>query len=129
MGHLNFYVPYSGVVVVLDEPVDSPFEGLFEWSEFEVSDEAQQFFVRSRLPELPIGTAGIKRIFSFEPNGLDDRIGDVLDTDFFVFADFTGYRYSCEMGVNGQDIPLRMTGSTSSYSLSCQIKSLARSSE
>jgi len=41
MLYLSFYFPYPGVVVVLDEPVDGLFEGLFEWSEFEVADEAQ----------------------------------------------------------------------------------------
>lgn len=69
------------------------------------------------------------RIFSFEPNSLDDRVSDLLDTDFLVFADFTGSKHSGEVGNDGRDIPLRITGSTSSYSLSCQMKSLARSSE
>jgi len=36
------------------------FHTFFEWFEFEVANEAQQFFVRSRLPELSIGTSGIK---------------------------------------------------------------------
>jgi len=66
---------------------------------------------------------------SFEPDGFNDRVGDFLDADFLVFTNFMGYKYSGEMGVCSQDIPLRMTGSTSSYSLSCQMKSLARSSE
>lgn len=69
------------------------------------------------------------RIFSFEPNGIDNRVGDLLDADLLVFTDFTGYKHSDKVGCDGQDIPLRITGSTSSYSLSCQMKSLARSSE
>jgi hypothetical protein len=69
------------------------------------------------------------RIFPFESNGLDNRVSNLLDTDLLIFADFTGYKHSGEVGGDGQDIPLRITGSTSSYSLSCQMKSLARSSE
>ena len=38
------------------------------------------------------------RIISFEPNSLDDRVSDILDTDFLVFADFMGYEDSVEVG-------------------------------
>jgi hypothetical protein len=33
---------------------------LFEWCELEVTDEIQQLLVRRWLPELPIGTSGVK---------------------------------------------------------------------
>ena len=77
ISHLSFDVSYPGVVIVLEEPVDRLFEGwgnlislwrrnafvfrtFLEWGEFEVADQAQQFLVRSWLPELSIGTSGIK---------------------------------------------------------------------
>lgn len=69
------------------------------------------------------------RIFPLEPDGLDNRVCDNLDADFLVLANLMGYEHGDEMGVSVHDTPLRMTGSTSSYSLSCQMKSLARSSE
>jgi len=47
--HYTFYLGFDfsrpGIVVVLYEPTDSLSEGLFEWSEFEVANEVQQFFV------------------------------------------------------------------------------------
>ena len=69
------------------------------------------------------------RIFSLEPDGLDDRVCDHFDADFFVFANLIGHKHADKMEVGVHDVPLRMTGSTSSYSLNCQMKSLARSSE
>ena len=33
---------------------------LFEWCELEVADEIQKLLVRRWLPELPIGTSGVK---------------------------------------------------------------------
>lgn len=37
------------------------------------------------------------RIISFEPNGLDDCVSNLLDTDFLVFADFTGHKDLVEL--------------------------------
>jgi len=37
---LNFDIPYSGIFVVFEEPVDSLFKGFIERSEFEVADQA-----------------------------------------------------------------------------------------
>jgi hypothetical protein len=38
------------------------------------------------------------RIFSLEPNGLDDRVCDHFDADFLVFANLIGRKHADKMG-------------------------------
>jgi len=124
---------------------------LVERCEFESAYEAQQLFIRRGFAELSVGSRGVELVveaqfqfrrregqpkeahlvFAFVAHRLHYCIRNLLDTHFFVFPNYNTRvnRTTPNWALEPGDVPDKMTDSTSSYSRSIQINSLARSIE
>lgn len=68
------------------------FHTFIEGSESEFAHERQQLLVRRWLAELPIRLRCVKDVFAFVVHGLHNRVRELLDADFLIFADGKNHR-------------------------------------